>query len=76
MEHEVIHNFKAVNRDRTLFLKWRQKFTTAFGQVNAAREEIVHRTVREIDLGKDLETIVFGLRNDYGAVLQETSSDI
>ncbi len=31
--------------------------------------------VKEVDLGKDMETIVIG-RDDYGAVFQETSSNM
>ncbi len=32
--------------------------------------------VKEIDLGKDLESIVIELRNDYETVFQETSSEL
>ncbi len=43
--------------------------------MNAIHEEIVHRTVQEINLGKDEENIVISLQSDYGSACQETSSD-
>ncbi len=69
---KVIQNLKVVNGDKALFRQWHQKFTTAFGQVNADHEEIAHRMAKEIVLGQNIETIVIGLRTDYGATSQET----
>ncbi len=62
MGHTVIQYLKAVNGDKSLFRKWHHKFTTGLGQVAGAHEEIVHRLVKEIDLGGDIEKIVIGLR--------------
>ncbi len=32
--------------------------------------------MKEIDLGRDLETIVISFKSDYGLAFQETSDDI
>jgi hypothetical protein len=65
MEHKVTQSLEAVNGDKALFRQWHQKFTTALGQASPVHER-VHRMVKEIELGKDMETIVIGLRNEYG----------
>ena len=62
----VIQNLMTVNGDKSLFRQWHQKFTTALRQVGGAHEEIVHRLVKEIDLGKEMEKVVTGLRTYYG----------
>ncbi len=62
MEHKVIMNLRTVNGDKSIFLQWHQQITTALGQVGGAHEEIVHRLIKEIGLGKDMEKVVTGLR--------------
>ncbi len=52
VESKVIQNVRSINGDKSFFRQWRQKFTTALGQVAGAHEEIVHRSATEIDLGK------------------------
>ncbi len=54
MEHKIIQYPKAVNGDKSLFRNWHQKFTTSLGQVAGAHEEIVHRLVKELDLGREM----------------------
>ena len=49
MEYKVIQNLRAVNGDKSMFRQWRQKLTTALGQVVASHEEIVHRLVNQGD---------------------------
>ncbi len=71
MGHEVIKFLKAASGDKALF----RQCPTAVGQANVVQEVMVHRMAK-IDLGNDLETIVIGLRSDYGAAFQETSGDI
>ena len=65
MENEVIQNLRAVSGDKSLFRQWHQKFTTAFGQFGGVHEEIVHRLVKESDLGREMEKAVTGLRGGY-----------
>jgi hypothetical protein len=62
MEHRVLQNLRAVSGDKGLFRQWHRKFTTALGQVRAEYEEIVHKLAREIDLEREIETvlIIFG----------------
>ena len=76
MEHKVIQNLRAVNGDKWLFRQRHQKFTTALGQIEGSHEEIVHRLVREIDLGKEMEKVVTGLRADYGDEFEKASGDV
>ena len=76
MEHKVIRYLRAVNGDKSLFRQWHQKFTTALGQVAGAHEEIVHRLVKEIDLGKEMEKVVTGLRGEYGDEFDKVSGDV
>ncbi len=66
MEDKVIHNLRAVSGDTSLFKHWRQKFTTAPGQVGGKHEERVHRFVKGIDFVKKMEKIVTVLGTDYG----------
>ena len=73
MEHKVIQYLRAVNGDKSLFRQWQQKFTTALGQVGGAREEIVHRLVKEIDLGKEMKKVVTGLRGEFGDEFDKVS---
>ncbi len=61
MEHKMIHSLRAVNGDKGLFRQWRQKFAIALGQVKTECEEIVQRLAREIDLGREMETILSAL---------------
>ena len=76
MEHRVVQNLRAVNGDKGSFRQWHQKFTTALGQVKAEYDEVVHKLVREIDLGKEMETILVTMENDYGSTFREMSHDI
>ncbi len=39
-------------------------------------EEIVHKLAREIDLGKDMETVLVALGREDGATLGEASQDV
>ena len=66
MENKVIHNLRAVNGDKSLFRHWHLKFTTAFGPIRSSCEEIAHKLVKEIDLGKQTEKIVTRLQADNG----------
>ena len=76
MENKVIQNLRAVNGDKSLFRQWHQKFTTALGQVGGARVEIVHRLVKEIDLGREMEKVVTGLKGEYGDEFDKVSGDV
>ena len=76
MEHKVIQYLRAVNGDKSLFRQWHQKFTTALGQVAGAHEEIVLRLVKEIDLGKEMEKVVTGMRGEFGDEFDKVSGDI
>ncbi len=58
MEHKLIQNLRAVSGDKGLFRQRHQDFTIAFGQAREGFEEIVHKLAREIDLGKDMETVL------------------
>ena len=62
MEYKVIQNLCAVNGDKSMFRQWHQQLTTALGQVVESHEEIIHRLVKEVDLGRDVEKIVTGLK--------------
>ena len=76
MEYKAIQNLRAVNGDKSMFRQWRQKFTTALGQVVESHEEIVHRLVKEIDLSREMEKIVTGLRTEYGEEFERASGDV
>ena len=76
MENKVIQYLRAVNKDKSLFRQWRQKFTTALRQVGGAHEEIVHRLVKEIDLGREMEKVVTGLKGEYGDEFDKVSGDV
>ncbi len=76
MEYKVIQNFRAVNGDTGLFRQWHQNFTTALGQVRMEYEETVHRLAKDIDLGRDIETVLTTLAVDYGAGHGEASQDL
>ncbi len=39
MEHKVIMNLRMVNRDRSLFRQWHQRFVTALSQVGDVHED-------------------------------------
>ncbi len=69
-------NLRAVSGDKSLFRQWRQKFTTALGQIGDAHEEIVRRLVKEIDLGKDMGKVVTGLRGEYGDEFDKVLGDV
>ncbi len=58
MEHRRIQNRRAVSGGKGLFRQWHQKFTAALGQVKAECEDIVHKLARELDLGKEIETVL------------------
>ncbi len=68
-------NLRVVNVDRSLFRQLHQKLTTAFGQVGGVHEEIVHRLVKEIDLGKRLEKDVTGPREEFGDMFNKVVGD-
>ncbi len=76
MKHNVIQNLQAVSGDKSLFRQWHYKFITALGQVGNSHEEIVHRLIREIGLGKDMEKVATGLRHDFGEELEKASGDV
>jgi hypothetical protein len=76
MEHRVIQGLRAVNGDKALFRQWHQKFVTAMGQVKEVYEEIIHNMVKEIDLGKDLESTLKKLAEVYGEVWFDVSGDV
>ncbi len=61
-----VHNLRAVNGAKSVLRQWHLKFTTALGQIRNSYEEIAHRLVKEIDLGKEMDKITTGLRVDYG----------
>ncbi len=61
--------------DRFLFRQWHRKFTTAFGQLGGSHEELEHRLVKEIDLGKEMQKVVAGPRADYGDVFARVSGN-
>ena len=69
-------NLRAVSGDKSFFRQWHQKFTTALGQIEGAHEEIVHRLVKEIDLGKEMEKVVTGLRGEFGDEFDKVSGDV
>jgi hypothetical protein len=76
VEREVIMNLTAVSGGTLLFRLWRHNFTTAFEQVGGACEEIVHRLVKEIDLGNELEKVVTGLKEEFGDEFNKVSADV
>ncbi len=65
-----------MNGDKSLFRQRHQKFTTELEQVGGSHEEIGRRLVQEIDLGKEMEKVVTGLRGDYGDELEKVSGDV
>ncbi len=71
MEHRVIHNLTVVSGHRSLFRLWLHKFATALGHVKEPYEEIVRRVAREIDLGKELDVVMYTLQAVYGEVFYE-----
>ncbi len=76
MEHKVVQNLRAVNGDKGLFRQWHQKFTTALGQVREECDGIIRKLARDINLGKDTETIPGALGREYGATLGEASQTV
>ena len=76
MEHRVIQNLKNVNGDKSMFRQWNQKLTTAIGQHKGSYEEMVHKMSRELDLGKEIDTVLGAMYSVYGDVLWEASADI
>ncbi len=64
MEHKVIVNLRAVNGDNAVFRHWRRNITTALGRIGGARKEIVHRIVKYVDLGKELEKVAIGQKSE------------
>ena len=76
MEYRVINNLRAVNGDKRMFRQWHQKFTTAIGQASPRYEEMVHYMVREIDLGKDLRSVMTKVGTAYGEMTEGASRDI
>ncbi len=72
MEHKVIMNLRAVSGDKSLCRQWHQKFTTDLGQVGGPHEEIVHRLIKEIDLGKEFEKVAARLRGEFGDEVKKT----
>ena len=54
MEHKVIQNLRAMSGDKYLCRQWYQKFTTALGQVGGVHDQIVHRLVKDVDLGREM----------------------
>ncbi len=59
--------------DTSLFRQCHQKFITVLGQVRNSYEEIAHRLVQEIDLDKEREKSLTGLRADYGEEIEKVS---
>ncbi len=45
------------------------------GLAGGAHEEIVHRLIKEIDLGKDMEKVVTGL-GEFGDEFDKVSGDV
>ncbi len=45
-------------------------------QTGGAHEDIVHRLVKEIDLGKAIEKVVTGLKGEYGDEFDKASGDV
>jgi hypothetical protein len=72
MELKEIQNRRVASGDKGLFRQSHQKFATALGQAREEYEKIVHKLTREIDLGKDMETILGALGREYGTTLGET----
>ncbi len=57
-------NLRAGNGDKPFFRQWHHKFTTALGQVG------------EIDLGKEVEKVVTGLKGEFGDEFDKVSGDV
>ena len=76
MEHKVIQNLRAVGGDTGSSRQGHQKFTSSLGQAKMEYEEIAHRLAREIDLGKDVESVVVALARDCGSTFGEASMDL
>ncbi len=66
---------KVVSGGTPIFRQRHRKLTTAPGQVKGDCEEIIHRLVREIDLGKDVDKDMSMLDGDYGPALKEAFGD-
>ena len=76
MEYKVVTNLKPVNGDKTWFRQWHLKFTTALGQAKYDYEWMVNKMTKEIDLGKDLGTILEDMSIDNLELFKSTSADI
>ncbi len=57
-------------------MEWHQKFITTLGQVGGSHEEMMHRLVKETDLGNEMEKIVTGPRADSGDEFEKASGDV
>ncbi len=56
--------------------QWHLKFITALRQIAGPHVEIVHRLVKEIDLGKEMEKVVTGSEGEYGDEFDKVSGDV
>jgi hypothetical protein len=68
-------NLRAVSGDMSLIRQFCRKFTTALGQVGGAHEEIIHRSVKEIVLGKEVEKVAAGLEGELGDEFDTVSGE-
>ena len=58
MEHKVIQNIKTVTGDKANFRQWHMKLCSAMGQVDPVYESGIQSTVKEIDIGRDIEIVL------------------
>ena len=76
MEYKVVHNLKAVTGYKTTFRQWHQKFLSALGQVDYVYETGIQSTVKEIDIGKDVEIVLKEGSDLMGSDWNRLSADV
>ncbi len=62
--------------DKSVFRQWHQKFTAALGQFREPYKEIVHRSARETDVGKELGVVMSTLHAVFREMVYEASGNI
>ncbi len=75
MGHRVIQNLAAVGGDKSLFWQWQQKFTADSGQVKREYDELVRKSGRDIDMGKEQDKVITAMRRVWW-YNREESGDI
>ncbi len=76
MGHKFSKNLKAGDGSKSRIRQWHHKSAVVLELVTREHKEIIHKLVRNIDLGKKLDKILTALRGECGGVSTEASGDI